>query len=161
MAFKLNAQASFRRFDVQIMFQLCVGPHNFTYGVSSMPENFVTQIETAEEQLRHAMLASDVKSLDALISPSLVFITHFGSVLSKQDDLEIHRSGALKFQTIELSEQRMLNFANVAYVSVRAQASGTFNGSTFQEDIRFSRVWQRSPNSAWQVVAGQATVVQA
>ena len=126
-----------------------------------MPEDIATQIETAEEQLRHAMLASDVELLDALISPSLVFTTHFGSVLSKQDDLEVHRSGALKFQTIELSEQRMLTVTNVAYVSVRARVSGTFSGSPFQDDIRFSRVWQRSPNDAWQVVAGQATVVQA
>ncbi len=106
------------------------------------------------------MLASDVESLDALISPDLLFTTHFGSVISKQDDLEIHRSGALKFQTIELSERRTLTLADVAYVSVRARVSGIFGGSPFQDDIRFSRVWRRSPNHAWQVVVGQATVVQ-
>lgn len=126
-----------------------------------MPEDVATQIQAAEEQLRLAMLASDVESLDVLISPSLVFTTHFGSVLSKQEDLESHRSGALKFQAIELSEQKMLTLANVVYVSVRARVSGTFSGSIFQDDIRFSRVWQRSPNDTWQVVAGQATVVQA
>lgn len=126
-----------------------------------MPDNVATQIDTAEQQLRHAMLASDVELLDALISPRLVFTTHFGAVVSKQDDLEVHRSGVLKFHAIELSEQRMLTLADVAYVCVRARVSGTFSGSPFQDDIRFSRVWQRSPNNAWQVVAGQATVVQA
>jgi len=126
-----------------------------------MPENVESQIEAAEQQLRLAMLASDVESLDALISPNLIFTTHFGSVLSKQDDLEIHRSGALRFQTIEPSERKMLNLDHVVYVSVRVRVSGIFRGSPFQDDIRFSRVWQLSQNNAWQVIAGQATVVGA
>lgn len=125
-----------------------------------MPENATSQIKTAEEQLRLAMLASDVEALDALISPSLIFTTHFGSVISKQDDLAIHRSGTLKFQAIEPSEQKILVLGFVAYVSVRVHLSGVFGGSSFQDDIRFSRIWQLSENNTWQVVAGQATVVQ-
>ena len=125
-----------------------------------MLENVTNQIEVAEEQLRLAMLASDVESLEALISPNLVFTTHFGAVISKQDDLETHRSGALKFQKIELSEQKILTLGHIAYASARARLSGVFGGSPFQDDIRFSRVWQLSPNNAWQVIAGQATVVR-
>ncbi|WP_263771267.1 nuclear transport factor 2 family protein [Propionivibrio soli] len=126
-----------------------------------MLEGVESQIEAAEEQLRLAMLASDVESLDALISPSLIFTTHFGLVISKQDDLEIHRSGVLKFEKIEPSERKVLVLDRVAYVSVRAHLSGVFDGSPFHDDIRFSRVWQLSRNNAWQIVAGQATVVQA
>jgi hypothetical protein len=125
-----------------------------------MLESIERQIEAAEEELRLAMLASDVESLDALISPSLIFTTHFGSIISKQDDLEIHRSGALKFQAIEPSERKVLILNGLAYVSVRVRLSGAFSGSSFQDDVRFSRVWQLSQNNAWQVVAGQATVVQ-
>lgn len=125
-----------------------------------MLESIERQIEAAEEELRLAMLASDVESLDALISPSLIFTTHFGSIISKQDDLEIHRSGALKFQAIEPSERKVLILNGLAYVSVRVRLSGAFSGSPFQDDVRFSRVWQLSQNNAWQVVAGQATVVQ-
>ena len=125
-----------------------------------MLESIESQIEAAEEQLRLAMLASDVELLDALISPSLIFTTHFGTVISKQDDLEIHRSGALKFQTIEPSERKMLILDGLAYVSVRVRLSGAFGGSPFQDDVRFSRVWRLSKNNSWQVVAGQVTVVQ-
>ncbi len=70
-----------------------------------MPSH-LAQIELSEELLRQAMLTSDVESLNALISPNLVFTTHSGLVISKQDDLEVHRSGALKFHAIELSEQQ-------------------------------------------------------
>ncbi len=125
-----------------------------------MLENVASQIEAAEEQLRLAMLASDVESLDSLIAPNLVFTTHFGSVVSKKDDLEIHRSGALNFQSIELSEQKILVLGHVTYVCVRARLAGVFGGSPFENDIRFSRVWQLSPNNVWQIIAGQATVVQ-
>lgn len=126
-----------------------------------MLENVTRQIEAAEERLRLAMLASDVESLDSLIAPDLVFTTHFGSVVSKEEDLKIHRSGALKFQSIELSEQKILSLGHVSYVCVRARLSGVFGGSPFQDDIRFSRVWQLSPNNVWQIIAGQATVVRA
>ncbi|MCT0207455.1 nuclear transport factor 2 family protein [Synechococcus sp. CS-1332] len=120
-----------------------------------------SEISSAEEQLRLAMLASDVESLEALISPDLVFVTHFGAVLSKQDDLELHRSGALRFHCIDPSERRDLMLDQAAYVSVRVHLSGVFNGSPFQDDFQFSRLWQRNENGAWQVIAGQATVVQA
>ncbi len=125
-----------------------------------MLESIENQIEAAEEQLRLAMLASDVELLDALISPSLIFTTHVGTVISKQDDMEVHRSGVLKFQTIEPSERKMLIFDGLAYVSVRVRLSGSFGGSPFHDDVRFSRVWQLSRNNAWQVVAGQVTRVQ-
>jgi hypothetical protein len=125
-----------------------------------MLENIESQIVAAEEQLRLAMLTSDVGSLDALISPNLVFTTHFGSLISKHDDLETHRSGALKIQAIDLSERKILVLGHIAYVSVRARLSGVFLGSPFQDDIRFSRIWQQSPDDAWQITAGQATIVR-
>lgn len=120
----------------------------------------VTQIESAEELLRLAMLTSDVESLDALISQDLVFTTHFGTVITKQDDLENYRSGALTFQAIEPSDRKIVLLGNVAYVSVLAHLTGAFSGSPFHDAIRFSRVWKSTPNYAWQVVAGQATTVE-
>lgn len=120
-----------------------------------------TEIASLEEQLKEAMLASDVASLEALISPDLVFVNHFGAVLSKEEDLALHRSGALRFHRIDPSERRILMLEQAAFVGVRVHLSGVFNGSPFQEDLRFSRLWQRHASGPWQVIAGQATRVQA
>jgi hypothetical protein len=123
-------------------------------------ESNLAQIELAEELLRQAMLTSDVESLNSLISPNLVFTTHFGAVISKQDDLEVHRNGVLKFYAIELSEQQILAISDLMYVSVRARVTGNFGNSRFQDDIRFSRIWQQTSKHRWQVVFGHATAVQ-
>ncbi|MEA5416404.1 nuclear transport factor 2 family protein [Synechococcus sp. BA-132 BA5] len=93
------------------------------------------------------MLASDVASL--------------GAVLSREEDLALHHSGALRFHRIDPSERRILMLEQAAFVGVRVHLWGVFNGSPFQEDLRFSRLWQRTVSGAWQVVAGQATRVQA
>jgi Domain of unknown function (DUF4440) len=129
-----------------------------------MSQNIVIQIEAAEDRLRHAMLTSDVAVLDALISKDLIFTTHHGAVMSKQDDLAHHRSGLLTFHKIELSEQKVMpitsGVSSAAFVSVRAEVSGVFADTPFEDDIRFSRVWQLTPSHDWQVIAGQATALK-
>ncbi len=128
---------------------------------SPMSTRAECDIELLEERLRLAMLSSDVACLDALIAPNLVFTNHFGGVLSKQEDLDLHRSGALKIKAMQPSERKIMVLDPAAFVTVRVQLSGVWNGSPFNDDIRFSRVWHRSPTQGWQVIAGQATVVQA
>jgi hypothetical protein len=73
-----------------------------------MSESMESQIRAAEEQLRIAMLRSDVSVLDALLAPELLFTNHLGQVLSKVDDLAAHRSGRLKVQELIPSEQQVL-----------------------------------------------------
>lgn len=125
------------------------------------PQEIAAQIHAAEEQLRLAMLAADLESLDALIAPELVFTTHLGTLISKQDDLDAYRSGALRFQSIEPAEQRVLVLQGAAYVAVRMRVAGVLAAVPFAADLRFSRVWQRSAAQVWRVVAGQVTAVQA
>jgi hypothetical protein len=45
------------------------------------------QIVEVENQLRTAMLGSDVTALDDLLAPDLIFTNHLGQLLGKDDDL--------------------------------------------------------------------------
>ena len=54
-----------------------------------------------EERLREAMLIGDVNSLDNLINDNLIFVNHFGQILTKEADIEAHRSGVLNFTDIK------------------------------------------------------------
>ena len=118
------------------------------------------EIDAVEEQLRLAMLTSNIELLDKLLFPELIFTTHTGQVIGKQDDLAVHRSGALKFQTIEPSERRMIVDGQIAIVSVRMRLSGTYDGSPFENVFRFTRLWRHTEGNAWRIAAGQVTAVQ-
>lgn len=83
-----------------------------------MPSVSEQQIIDVEERLRLAMLSSDVEALDELISADVIFTSHLGQVVSKQDDLAFHRAGVFKFQTIKPSERKIKFIEGLAIVSV-------------------------------------------
>jgi ketosteroid isomerase-like protein len=118
-----------------------------------------TQILEAEERLRGAMLRSDVSTLDKLLSPELIFTSHLGQVVGKQDDLAIHRSGVLKFKELTPSERQIRYHGDVAIVSVRMHLSGSYEGTEFEGDFRYTRIWAVSSEGTWQIIAGQATAM--
>ncbi len=73
----------------------------YNHQLSHYKEFMISQYSQAkvvqlEERLRQAMLDSDVAELDTLIAPELIFTNHLGQLIGKQEDLAIHRSGALK-----------------------------------------------------------------
>lgn len=113
----------------------------------------------AEEELRRAMLASDVAALDKLLAPELVFTSHLGQILGKQDDLAAHESGLVKVTKLELSDQRVLVCGDTAVVAVRAHLTGSYAGTPSEGDFRFTRVWSLSDQGEWQVVAGHSSIV--
>jgi ketosteroid isomerase-like protein len=117
------------------------------------------QIEDAEERLRTAMLNSDVRALDELLAPELIFTNHLGQLLGKEEDLAAHRSGLLRVNELKPSERHIRLIGDVAIVSVRAQLSGTYDGNPADGDFRFTRVWALGPEKAWRVVAAHAGTV--
>lgn len=119
----------------------------------------VLRIQDLEERLRKAMLQSDISVLDELISPELIFTSHFGQIISKEDDLAFHRSGALKLCKLTPSDQRILIKHDVAIVSVLMRLEGQFGGTDINEQLRYTRVWSIYPDTPSQIIAGHASAV--
>jgi ketosteroid isomerase-like protein len=120
-----------------------------------------TQVRQAEERLRVAMLHSDVKALEELLSDDLIFTTHLGQVVGKADDLAVHRSGALKFHEVTYCDQRVWFHGGVALVSVRVHLAGVFGAAAVADDYRFTRVWALTASKgAWQVIAGHVSAIR-
>jgi ketosteroid isomerase-like protein len=117
------------------------------------------QIVEVEDQLRTAMLNSDVAALNELLAPDLIFTNHLGQLLGKSDDLAAYRSGVLKIARLEPSEQHVRVLGEVAVVSVRMQVSGTYEGAPANGDFRFTRVWARSQQEIWQIVAAHSVLI--
>jgi ketosteroid isomerase-like protein len=115
-------------------------------------------IETLEEKLRQAMLASDVQSLDELIADDLAFTVPSGDVVDKLVDLEAHRSGTTKFTQIEIRDRHIYDYGACVVVMVKAELSGTYNEQAFSGTYCYTRVWMQRQED-WQIVAGHVSPV--
>jgi ketosteroid isomerase-like protein len=118
-----------------------------------------TQIVEMEEQLKTAMLSSDVDALDKLLASDLIFTNHLGQLLGKDDDLAAYRSGLLKIAGLEPSERQVRVLSEGAVVSVRMQILGTYRDAPANGDFRFTRVWARSQRQGWQIVAAHSVLI--
>ncbi|NHZ97985.1 nuclear transport factor 2 family protein [Massilia sp. CCM 8734] len=111
-----------------------------------------------EEQLRLAMLSADVDALDRLIAPDLLFTTHMGQIIGKQQDLDMHRSGLLKFRAIEAGERIVAAHGPVGVISARMNLVGSFGESQFNLDLRCTRTWRQADDGQWQILAGHMSI---
>jgi hypothetical protein len=109
-----------------------------------------------EERLRRAQLASDVAALDELISDELQFVFLDGSVHTKRMDLDAHRAGVFRFESIDFQEHRVTCLEGVAVVTVRASLAGTASGQPFRSEARYLRTWMNRDGS-WRIVAGSVS----
>jgi Domain of unknown function (DUF4440) len=125
--------------------------------MSKHPES---QIIAIEERLRQAMLKSDVAELDALIAPELIFTNYLGQLVTKEQDLDIHRSGILDFKEIIPSEQHIQLNEGCSVISVKMHILGNYEGTAIDRHYRFTRVWTTSTTGTLQVVAGHVGVVK-
>lgn len=116
------------------------------------------RVISLEEQLRFAMLAADVDALERLLSPDLLFTTHMGQVIGKQQDLDMHRSGLLKFREIAAGERLVVADGRVGVMSARMRLVGSFGASPFDLDLRCTRTWRQADDGQWQILAGHMSV---
>ena len=105
------------------------------------------------------MLKSDVAELDALIAPELLFTSHVGQLISKQQDLAMHRARTLNLTELTPSDQCIQFNEGFSIVSVEMHLIGSYAGSAINERIRYTRVWALSSAGSLQIVAGHASAV--
>ncbi len=95
-----------------------------------------------EEILRKAMLSSNLKTLDDLIDDDLIFVNHFGQILTKEADIEAHRSGLLNFTEIKVMDQRVKLLDTSAVTVTRVSLKGTFGADPIEDEMCYTRIWQ-------------------
>jgi hypothetical protein len=116
------------------------------------------EIQEAERDILKAMVNSDVVELDRLISDELVFSAHNGEIFGKQMDLNAHRSGNIKVESVEPSDYHIRIFGETAIVFVLLRIKGYFFGNYSEGLFRFSRVWLKE-GGQWKIVSGQSTLI--
>jgi ketosteroid isomerase-like protein len=111
-------------------------------------------IRELEQRLKAAMMTSDVDVLDALLADDLTFVDATGKLWSKADDLNGHRYGLQRIDSLAIDEQNVRVYGTFAITVTRVSISGTFAGTPFAGSLRYTRTWG-DVNGAWKVVAAQ------
>ncbi|MBD0372403.1 MAG: nuclear transport factor 2 family protein [Pyrinomonadaceae bacterium] len=116
------------------------------------------QLNQLEQRLVRAWIESDWETIDAILDDDWSVIDPAGRVLNKQQVLNEAQSGERKIDTGTIDEVKVKEFENVAIVTGRTTAVGSYQGSSFSVRLRFTDVCVRR-GDAWQVVASQGTLI--
>ena len=122
-----------------------------------MPKT-LPEIEAKENELRLAMLDSDLVQLEALLHPELIFSGPDGSWVGKAEDLDSHRAGVMKLSQLDFGDREIRHWGDAAVVVVDAEMAGQFGGEDFNGRFRYTRVW-RKEDAGWRVVVGHCSQV--
>jgi hypothetical protein len=96
-----------------------------------------------EEMLRSAMLSNNVELLEELLSDELIFVNHLGEWLSKEEDINAHRSKSLDIAGIEVLEQEIKLFQELAVTITKVALNGSLaTGASIGGEYSYTRVWK-------------------
>lgn len=96
-----------------------------------------------EEMLRSAMLSNNVELLEELLSDELIFVNHLGQWLSKEQDINAHRSKSLDIAGIEVLEQEIKLFQELAVTVTKVALNGSLaTGESIGGEYSYTRVWK-------------------
>ncbi len=96
-----------------------------------------------EEMLRSAMLSNNVELLEELLSDELIFVNHLGQWLSKEEDINAHRSKSLDIAGIEVLDQEINLFQELAVTVTKIALNGSLaTGESIGGEYSYTRVWK-------------------
>ncbi|PBJ06625.1 nuclear transport factor 2 family protein [Flavobacterium sp. ACN6] len=114
------------------------------------------KIETvinAEIELLTAIKNSDVSTLETILHDDLLFNLQDGQTITKEFDLNTYRSGKLKIDSIEASDQIVNIIDETAVVAVTVSLKGSYDDNPVNGVFKYIRVWKQFENNL-KVIAG-------
>lgn len=111
-----------------------------------------------ENQLREAIQKSDIEILDQLLHDDLLFVLPGGEVITKQMDLETHRSGNLVLEEITSSIDSVKQIGENVVVTLSSNIKGKMQEQYFEGNFRYLRVWKMFDGQL-KVIAGSCVAI--
>lgn len=110
-------------------------------------------IVTAEIELLTAIRNSDISVLDQMLHDDLLFNMPDGQTITKEFDLNAYRSGKMKIDSLEASDQIINVINDSAVVAVTISLKGNYDNNPIQGVFKYIRVWKEF-ESGIKVIAG-------
>jgi len=120
--------------------------------------NVEQQIKKLTDQLIAAELKVDTDSYGKLLADDYTGIYPSGTLVTKAQDIEDLKSGALKYESVDVREIKIRAYGYTAVAVSLVSTKGTRGGKSISADYRVTRVWVKRKGN-WRTVAFQATRV--
>jgi ketosteroid isomerase-like protein len=117
-----------------------------------------TAISTVLADWVAAETKADVEQLTAILDDEFVAVGPLGFTLSKQDWLDRHASGALRYESVELADVRERHFGDVVVVIARQQSPGAYQGNAVPSTLRVTLVLVRRA-ATWRLASAHLSFV--
>jgi ketosteroid isomerase-like protein len=118
------------------------------------------QIEQLENTWRNAMLHGNIASMDGLLADDYMAITPTGILQSKEQALSSLRSGAVKFNSLDVSDRKIRIYGTTALVTSRAEVTGSSPEGNLSGSYRYTRVYVRDIRGVWRIVSFEASRIR-
>lgn len=113
-------------------------------------------IVTAEIELLTAIKNADTAVLERMLHDDLLFNLPDGQTITKEFDLNSYRSGKMKVDSLEATDQIISVIEDTAVVAVTISLKGTYDQNPINGVLKYIRVWKQIEGRL-QVIAGSCT----
>ena len=120
--------------------------------------NAEQQIKTANNNLITAVLKADTDTLEKLLADDYTGVRGDGSVLTKAQEIEKYKSGAIKYETNEIKDLKIRVYGHTAVSTSLSSSKNIRDGQQHIGTTRSIRVWVKQKGT-WKCVAYQTTRV--
>ncbi|WP_417939363.1 nuclear transport factor 2 family protein [Flavobacterium sp. RS13.1] len=119
----------------------------------------IETVVNAEIELLAAIKKADVSVLEKALHDDLLFNLPDGNTITKEFDLNSYRSGKMKIDLLEASDQIINIIGDTAVVAVTISLKGTFDNNPISGAFRYVRVWKQFDKSL-KIIAGSCVALQ-
>ena len=114
---------------------------------------------TTDQQFFDSLIASDISALDRiLVDDFLIIDVMSGAEFQKSDFMAAMSSGLLKFDSIEVFENRVRIYEKTAVITGRTRMKGQLGVAPFAASSRYAHVYIEQ-ESEWRMGSAQGTPI--
>ena len=125
------------------------------------PTNVLTEeIASLNRQWMESYVRRDIGFLERHLSEDYVSTFPDGTVLDKQGEIELLKSGAVAMSEMTPSEMNVRIYGETAVITGQSTIKAIVKGEEVSGEYRFTDIWVRQ-HDHWQAVASQVTRIAA
>jgi len=118
------------------------------------------EIDQLEDRWRNAVLNSDAKALDSLLSDDYMAITPAGTLQSRDEALQNLRSRRVHITSLTISDRKVRFYGATAVVTSLATIDATNPEGPVTGAYRYTHVYVRDAHGVWKIVSVEASHVR-